>query len=52
MGIPSKIITVYPNNKPWVDKELNELLQNKQRAIREKDRDRDELKKIKAKLKK
>ena len=48
--IPSKTITVYPNNKALVDKELKELLQNKQRAIREKDRD--ELKKIKAKLKK
>ena len=34
LSIPSKTITVYPNNKPWVNKELKELLQNKQRAKR------------------
>lgn len=31
--IPTKIIKVYPNNKPWVTKELKDILNEKKRVF-------------------
>ena len=36
--IPSREIKIYPNNKPWVTKELKYLLNEKKRAFGAKDR--------------
>ncbi len=31
--IPSKTVTIYPNNKPWITKELKEILNKKKRVF-------------------
>lgn len=31
--IPSKTVTIYPNNKPWITKELKEILNKKKRIF-------------------
>ncbi|XP_039459779.1 uncharacterized protein LOC116320226, partial [Oreochromis aureus] len=31
--IPSKTVCIYPNNKPWITKELKEILNNKKRIF-------------------
>ena len=38
--ISSKEIKYYPNNKPWVSKELKELINLKEKAFQEKDQDK------------
>ena len=31
--IPSKTVTIFPNNKPWITKELKEILNKKKRFL-------------------
>lgn len=34
--IPKKVVKIYPNNKPWVSKQLKDLLKKKKSAFKEK----------------
>jgi len=36
---PTKTVVSYPNNKPWISKELNHLLREKRTAFRSGDKD-------------
>lgn len=47
MIIPTKCVTVYPNNKPWVTKEVKEVINKKKYAL---SNDRSELKQIQKEL--
>ncbi len=33
--IPKKVVKIYPNNKPWVRKQLKDLLKKKKLAFRQ-----------------
>lgn len=48
--IPTKTVKIYPNNKPWVSKNLKGILNEKKRAFR--DGDENKLKLVQIKLKK
>ena len=37
--IPQKVVTCYPNNKPWITKELKATLNEKKKALASKDKD-------------
>ena len=39
MSVPSRIVKCFPNNKPWVTKDLKTLLNSKKKLLALKDRD-------------
>ena len=47
LNIPVKVVTVFPNNKPWVSKEVKEIINEKKRAL---SNDRTALKTVQKKL--
>ncbi|XP_062854835.1 uncharacterized protein LOC134318029 [Trichomycterus rosablanca] len=49
IAVPCKTVRCFPNNKPWITRDIKELLNKKKRAFR--DGDREELKRVQGELK-